>query len=142
MSEKINTHGMLVDFGRHKGTLYTRTPFQYLLWMVQISHSRMDVAQAELDRRGATMPELSLSAHAVDRASLRLRKKWHKTADSENEGLYSWLTRYTATALKDGEPDEEGVVIFDGIRFVFSFTGGWPELVTVMPAKKRERETE
>ena len=37
-------------------------------------------------------------------------------------------------------PDEEGVIVYDGIRFVFSFTGEWPTLTTVMAAKKRDEE--
>ena len=77
----INTHGMICDFGRHKGTPYTRIPVSYLLWMVGAGHSRADVAQAELDRRGTTVPELDISGHAIDRASLVCRRTWHQTSE-------------------------------------------------------------
>ena len=36
----INTHGLVCDFGRHKGIPYTRLPVSYLTWMVNRTHSK------------------------------------------------------------------------------------------------------
>ena len=49
----INTHGMVIGFGKHKGELYTRVPVSYLFWMVNVEHQDAATAQAEIDRRGS-----------------------------------------------------------------------------------------
>jgi len=125
----MNTHGMKVDFGKHTGELYTRVPVSYLKWMVQCNHSRGEIAQAELDRRGTVTPDVDVSGHAIDSASLRLRKKWHETA-KENEGLHAWLIRMCQEALLN-KIDNNGAVKHNGIKFIFQ-PGKWPMLKTVM----------
>ena len=134
MTATINTHGMTVDFGKHKGTLYTRLPVSYLLWMVGVGHSSKHIAQAELDRRGTVLPELDVSGHAIDRASLSCRKIWHETR-KQDEGLHAWLCRIAAEGLAAGEPDEEGRVFTHGMKLVFEMDGEWPVLKTVMRQK-------
>ena len=130
----INTHGMICDFGKHSGTPYTRLPVSYLRWMVNVRHSRADIAQAELDRRGTTVPDLDISGHAIDTASLRVRRTWHETR-RKDEGLHSWLCRVSAEALAAAEPDEDGRCYHLGMKLVFEMDGVWPVLKTVMPAK-------
>lgn len=129
----INTHGMICDFGRHKGTPYTRLPVSYLRWMVNESHSRADIAKAELDRRGTVLPELDISGHAIDRASLRCRKIWHETR-GRDEGLHAWLCRVASEALGEQDPDDDGRVFYLNMKLVFETDGQWPVLKTVMPA--------
>ena len=114
----IDTHGMICDFGRHKGTPYTRMPVNYLLWMVNGNHSRAEIAQAELYRRGTTVPELDISGHAIDRASLRCRRTWHETR-GDDEGLHAWLCRLSKEALAQAKPDEEGRCFYLGLKLVF-----------------------
>ena len=133
----INTHGMICDFGRHQGTPYTRLPVSYLKWMVGARHSRADVAEAELDRRGTTTPVLDISGHAIDRASLSCRKIWHETR-SKDEGLHSWLCRMASEALAEGAPDEDGRCFYNGMKMVFEDDTVWPILKTVMPQKRKE----
>ena len=136
MSE-INTHGMVCDFGRHKGTPYTRLPVSYLTWMVNISHSRADVAQAELDRRGTVVPELDVSGHAIDRASLNCRKIWHNTS-RKDEGLHAWLCRISQEALELSPPNEDGQCFYLGLKLCFEVNETWPTLKTVMPSKDKQ----
>lgn len=128
----MNTHGMIVDFGKHSGMLYTRVPVQYLKWMVQSRHSKADIARAEMDRRGTVTPSVDVSGHAIDSASLRLRKTWYETALNQNEGLHAWLVRMCTEALALSKPDEEGVVFYNGIKLIFQ-PGEWPVLKTCMP---------
>lgn len=130
----INTHGMVCDFGRHKGALYTRMPVSYLKWMVQSGHSREDVARAELERRGTVTPDLDVSGHAIDRASLRLRRTWHETR-GKDEGLHAWLVRMAGEAREQGERQTPERFLYGGILFVFE-EGEWPLLKTVMPKGK------
>lgn len=132
----MNTHGLKLDFGKYDGQLYTRVPVSYLLWMVQCGHSRQEIAKAELDRRGTTVPNIEVSGHAIDSASLRLRKRWHETAKSKDEGLHSWLIRVAEEALERKKPNSDGVVFHNGIKFVFDF-GEWPVLKTCMPTKEK-----
>ncbi len=134
MTEPINTHGLVCDFGRHKGALYTRMPVGYLKWMVNSRHGKADIAAAELERRGTVTPDLDVSGHAIDRASLSCRKIWH-TNRGENEGLHAWLVRVAREALDKNDIDAKGRYHHVGMRFAFELDGVWPVLKTVMPEK-------
>ena len=133
----MNTHGMLVDFGRHSGILYTRVPVQYLKWMVQCGHPKADVAQAELDRRGTVTPDLDVSGHAIDSASLRIGWLW-KQSSKTGEGLHAWLVRVAREAIENGDKKPDGKIVYMGIKFVFE-GGAWPVLKTVMPTRRLYR---
>ena len=132
----VETHGDLMQVGRHKGELITRVPVSYLKWLANTpTHREHEIGKAELSRRGTVTPSLEVSGHAIDSASLRLRKTWHQTATGPDEGLHAWLCRKAAEALATAEelgaPD---VVIHDGVKWVFEREGIWPVLKTVMPA--------
>lgn len=131
----MNTHGVKCDFGRWKGTFYTRIPVSYLKWMVQSNHSKSGIAKAELERRGTTTPDLDISGHAIDRASISCRTIWHQTK-KEGEGLNSWLIRMAGEALEK-ETDDKGRHVHSGMLFAFEKDGAWPVLVTVMREKAR-----
>lgn len=135
----MNTHGLTIDFGKHRGLLYTRAPVQYLRWMVQCNHSRAEIARAELDRRGTVLPEVDVSGHAIDSASLRLRRRWHETARDDSEGLHAWLCRMCSEALAQSEPDNEGRIFYNGMKLVFE-DGEWPVLKTCMLHRKSLKE--
>lgn len=132
----MNTHGLVCDFDRHRGTPYTRLPASYLKWMVNSGHSRAEIAAAELARRGTVTPDLDVSGHAVDRASLFGLDVWAATRQ-EGEGLRAWLYRVAVKALAAGPPDAQGRRQHHGSIFAFEQEGAWPELKTVM----RGRET-
>lgn len=93
-NEKVSTHHLRCDFGKHDGELYTRIPVGYLLWMVQCGHRQADIAQAELDRRGTVTPKIEISGHAIDRASQRCLGVWQRTR-KDDEGIHAWLSRST-----------------------------------------------
>lgn len=135
----IDTHGFLMPSGKHRGERITRVPVSYLKWMIRERHSLADHAQAELDRRGigAERPEIEISGHAIDSASLRVRKTWHEQRD-QDEGLHSWLLRQAAAALQDGERRGDKIA-YAGVLFVFEAEGEWPVLKTVMRDKAAER---
>lgn len=134
----INTHHLIVTFGKHNGEPWTRVPADYLRWLVNqpddkpefIEHKK--IAKAELDRRGTVISsEVELSPHAIDKASLRVRKIWHETALSADEGLYTWLSRVATEASKtvEGKPER---VEYLGITFVFKWGNIYPVLKTVI----------
>jgi hypothetical protein len=130
----LNTHGYRMKVGRHKDELMTRVPVSYLKWLANTpTHAEHELAKAELARRGTVTPTLEVSGHAIDNASLRLRKTWHETATSPNEGLHAWLCRMAGGAL-ESEPSQSNTIVFRGIKFVFERDGIWPVLKTVMPA--------
>ena len=131
---EINTHNLICDFGRHAGTLYTRVPVSYLKWMVNSGHNKSEIAAAELKRRGTVTPELDVSGHAIDRASLSCRKIWHQTRHEE-EGLHAWLVRMSTEAITKGDIDEKGRYHHNGMLFRFYNDGEWPVLKTVMRDK-------
>lgn len=135
---KMNTHNVQCDFGKHKGMLYTRMPVNYLKWMVQCQHSRSEIAKAELDRRGTVTPDLDISGHAIDRASLKLRKTWHESR-GKDEGIHAWLVRICTEALAEFEPDNEGRIFYNGMKLIFE-SGEWPVLKTIMPYKEKKNE--
>lgn len=90
-----------------------------------------DYAKAEFDRRGDTMPKVELSGHAIDNASLRVRKIWHETR-GKDEGLYSWLQRVTLEAIDKGEVLESGKIKYLGMKFVIAEGAEFPVLKTIM----------
>jgi hypothetical protein len=68
----IDTHNLIVEFGKHKGERWTRVPISYLKWLVNVGSQYAEIAQAELDRRGTRLThDINLTGHAIDRASLR-----------------------------------------------------------------------
>ena len=129
-----DTHGFIMPNGKHAGVAITRVPVSYLKWMVNVGHQLAELARAELDRRGTVTPELEVSGHAIDRASLLLRAAWHETR-GEDEGLHAWLLRTFGAALKEGERVEATRVEWRGLSFRFELDGAWPVLKTVLPGR-------
>jgi hypothetical protein len=127
----INTHGVTINFGKHKGELFTRLPVSYLRWMINEKAPMVEYAKAEFERRGDTMPKVELSGHAIDNASLRVRKIWHETR-GDDEGLYSWLMRMTLEAIEHGEKLDSGKIKYKGMKFVIVEGEEFPSLKTIM----------
>ena len=137
--DKIDTHGMLIDFGKHRGQPYTRAPIAYLRWMVDGNHTRADIAVAELERRGVALVDapMEISGHAIDSASLRLWKVYRDTRKSSVEGLNSWLIRMCLEALAENDPGDDGEVVYQGIKFAFHKGHLHWTLKTVMKENRR-----
>jgi len=134
-SKKINTHNLVVNFGRYKDERWTRIPLSYLRWLINEGTQYSDIAKAELDRRGYSLSankDIELSGHAIDKASLRLRRLWHQTAKSNNEGLFTWLERM-ATEAFDLLPKDSNEIVHKKIKFIFMRGEIYPVLKTVMP---------
>ena len=133
----MNTHHVTLDFGKHKGELWTRVPVGYLKWILNEmpeSDERHQLAKAELERRGDTMPtEVEISNHAIDKASLRVRKAWH-TDRGQDEGLYSWLVRISTEVLSEQQQQHEKLN-YKGCKLVFTYGNHYPTLKTVMNDK-------
>ena len=130
----IDTHGFVMPNGKHRGERITRVPVSYLKWMVREGHSLADHAQSELDRRGTVTPDIEISGHAIDSASLRIRKVWHESR-GDDEGLHAWLCRMAVAALSEGEQRGDKIA-FGGVLWVFERDGEWPLLKTVMRDKR------
>ncbi len=142
--KKINTHGMVMDKGKHRGELYTRIPIGYLKWMINVGHSNADIAAAELDRRGTVIDhDFIISNHAIDRVSLRCMGLWEEDREKD-EGLYSWLARVVGECVRLIDKDKAGVVKmrYKGMKLVFDIEGVWPVLKTVMKAGGGTKDSE
>lgn len=140
----MNTQGIKIPFGKHKGELLTRVPISYVRWMVNetgMSAEWRGLAKAEFDRRGDTMPKVEISGHAIDNASLRVRKIWHETR-GEEEGIYSWLQRITLEAIEKGEKTESGKIKYLGMKLVITQGEEFPALKTIMRGNKMEDKKE
>lgn len=127
---KINTHNLLVEFGRHKGERWTRVPLSYLRWLVnKASDEIAEIAMSELERRGTEVPKkLELTSHSIDRAS-QITKAW------KNRGVYSWLQIIAEEALNKCDPGQEKI-IYKGYKFVFDYGRYYPLLVTITSHNK------
>lgn len=133
-------HHKVVDFGKHKGELWTRVPVSYLNWLAnQNDGERGQMARLELQRRGTTInQEIELTGHAVDRASLRCARLWRKDIhDMPNQpGIYSWLYQLSLEAWKrvNPKPAPGEVTKIKHKRITFVFQGGhyYPVLKSVM----------
>lgn len=133
-------HGFVVDVGKHKGERLTRIPIGYLRWMVNSAHQYADYAEAEIRRRGTDLPDIDISAHAIDRASLRLVPAWKGTRQRK-EGLHSWLARMAVRALEN-PAFRPNCHQYMGIVFVFASEGRWPVLKSVWPAQRGQEDDE
>lgn len=139
----INTHNLIVDFGKHKGERWTRLPLSYLKWLINENTQWKNIALSELERRGTSlddMKNMEISGHAIDRASIFCAKIWKQTRHRE-EGIHAWLFRMANLALKDGTiagPDSD-VRFYLDIKWVFSFGEIYPTLKTVMSSKNNQR---
>lgn len=130
----LNTENVRLEFGKHRGELLTRVPLSYVKWMANEQQLAMrDLAVAELKRRGTEVPTVEISAHAIDRASLRVRRTWHETR-GEDEGLHSWLCRMVTEAMAAGEP-VDGAYFYLGMKLVVEQGAEFPVLKTIMPKK-------
>lgn len=137
MSAEIDTHGLVCEFGkRHRGKPWTRVPADFLLWMVNTGAGPVEIAHAELKRRGTVVPEMDISGHAIDRASQQLIGKW-MAMRKPNEGIYSWLLRVATDARKNSRIKGDKY-LYSGMKFVFHEGIDWPVLKTVMPEGGRE----
>jgi len=131
VSESVETHGLLIEFGKYKGQRWTRLPLHYLKWLANDAQGEPNrLAKLELDRRGVILEEikLELSAHSIDRASQNCRKEWH-TTKREGEGLYSWLLRVASEVMVEGQEVAYG----NGLKFIYQWGEYFPVLKTVMP---------
>jgi len=134
----LDTQGIIISFGKHKGELLTRVPISYIKWMINQNDyiPLKEYAKAEFIRRGDTMPLVELSGHAIDNASLRIRKIWHETK-LKDEGLYSWLQRITLEALDNGDSielqdDNTKKIRYKGMKLVITEGEEFPLLKTIM----------
>lgn len=132
----MNTHKVVVDFGKHKGMLWTRVPKDYLRWLANqgVEHRSL-MAKAELERRGTKISSaVDISPHAIDRASVRCRKAWHQSVIDPDEGIYSWLSRTCVEALEKagGRPER---LEHNDVVLCFQWGEIYPILKTVLPAK-------
>jgi uncharacterized protein (DUF3820 family) len=130
MPDPINTHNLVVDFGKHKGTLWTRLPVSYLKWLANEKGKHAEIALAELKRRGTVTPEIEVSGHAIDRASQQCIGKWTELR-LPNEGLHAWLCRMAKEARDRGRRKGEKYQ-HAGMLFVFNEGELYPVLMTVM----------
>ena len=123
--------------GRHAGERITGVPVSYLRWMLNAGHDMADKASEELERRGTVVPDMEISPHAINRASLLCWRTWHRTRP-EGEGLHAWLLRVTREAIdRDERRGEDGSKLYHpaGLKLVVNPGEAWPVLVTVMPAR-------
>jgi hypothetical protein len=128
---QLDTQGVILSFGKHKGQLLTRVPISYIRWMATNDVPQSDYARAEFERRGDTMPKVEISGHAIDRASLRVLQTWRATRN-EDEGLYSWLQRMVLEALKSGHRLDGGKIKYRKIKWVIEEGEVLPVLKSVM----------
>jgi len=137
MKNRINTHNLIIEFGKHKGERWTRVPISYLKWLINAGTQHALTASAELKRRGVILKhELEVSSHAIDRASQTCLLLFMEDR-SRTEGIYSWLHNIASLALKTKEHPHQKEIVFNGIKFVFEYGEVFPTLKTLYPVNKK-----
>ena len=126
-----DTHNVPITFGKHNGKMFTAIPVGYLKWMVNERTQMWEYADAEIKRRGHELPTVEISAHAINRASLRVLDIWEKDRHPD-EGLHSWLMRMTNEALEDGKQIGEKAYVNLGMKFVIDKGEEFPSLMSVL----------
>jgi uncharacterized protein (DUF3820 family) len=132
--KQIDTHNIILDFGKYKGERWTRVPLGYLTWCVNQmppDAKAHKLAAAELKRRGSSAPAtVSISGHAIDRASLKILPRWREDK-KEGEGLHSWLVRICEEALSK-QPGQTERIVYKGCTLIFAYGNEYPTLATIM----------
>jgi len=129
--DEINTHHVKINYGKHAGELFTRLPLSYLRWMVNNGAPMNEYAKAELIRRGCEkLPDVEVTRHAIDRASIRAIRIWHRTM-MEDEGLATWLARMTSEALKNRDKVGPDKYRWQGMCLVIEKGEHYPILKTI-----------
>lgn len=136
-------HGHLITFGKYRGERWTRVPLSYLKHMSNNGYGETKrLSDLELQRRGYLWtPDIELTGHAIDRASLKLRMQWMASRTSDEEGLHTWLARIAGQAYASIGAPELGPVekpydvlaLYDGMKLVFTVGHMAPVLKTIMP---------
>lgn len=85
-----------LTFGKHQGSRLAAVPLGYLRWMVSKETQQHEAAEAEMERRGTPLPEIELTAHAIDRASQRCLSIWEGWKDYGAGDLAYLDTRHLA----------------------------------------------
>jgi uncharacterized protein (DUF3820 family) len=135
--QEINTHHLRIEFGKHKGELWTRLPVSYLRWLINENTPSREIAESELRRRGTVLDQtVHISGHAIDRASTKLLARWEETREHPNEGIHAWLIRLSTYAMQHGEKLDEWSYNYLDIKFVFDYGEIYPTLTTIMPMPK------
>lgn len=124
--------------GKYEGTPISGVPPGYLRRLVNARGKLAAIAKAELARRGMETYSLEITAHAVDRASLRFGAQWaqHSTA---GEGLHAWLGRMAEEALDKIPADKRAgnaTVNHWGMIFAFDLRFTIPVLTSVWLSKE------
>lgn len=134
----MNTHDLIIDFGKHKGERWTRVPIDYLNWLVNSTDDHENktrkIALSEINRRGSFVPTLDISSHAINKASLRCLDIWEKTREKD-EGLFSWLHRISEEALLLAPELKAERIIYMNMKLVFNYGSCYPALKTIMRVK-------
>ena len=135
----MNTHDLIIDFGKHKGERWTRIPIDYLNWIINTTEDSENktrkIAESEVNRRGSFIPTLDISPHAINKASLRCMDIWERTR-KENEGLHAWLHRMAEEALLLAPGLKAERIIYNNMRLVFNYGSCYPALKTIMKVKE------
>lgn len=132
-------HEFVMPHGKHKDVRLVNIPVSYLKWMVNVKHQLADWAAAEMKRRGTVTPDIEISGHAINRASLLLLDQWEHSR-FDNEGLHAWLCRIAKEAHEHGDrhKTKPGRSYYEGMTFQFALDVTWPVLKTIFPTRKRK----
>lgn len=137
-TEKIDTRDVVLRFGKHRDVRIQRVPVNYLKFMVRNTTQQWREAEAEMERRGTVTPQIEISGHAIDTASLRIRWAWHEHSDA-SQGLHSWLVQAAWAAYNARQSKSDQECVYLDVVWCFGIDGGWPILKTVKPVKGRRR---
>lgn len=135
--ERLDTHNLMITFGKYQGQRWTRLPVDYLVYIVnQFDKEKRayKLAQSELDRRGTIIDHsVVISSHAINRASISCIKAW-RVDRGGGEGLYSWLKRVTEEGLAD-DPKAESIRL-NGVKIKIAHGNFNATVKTVIPDSK------
>lgn len=135
-------HNRRVGFGKYTGQRWTRVPLGYLKYAAsQMAGEHQRLAMLELKRRGSEKTYgIEITAHAIDRASLKLLDRWIAER-KDQEGLHTWLARLAGQAyaiaevpeLRETQAPYPVELFHENIKWVFVVGHLEPMLKTCMP---------
>lgn len=127
----------ILQFGKYKGKRIDQVPMSYLRWILtQKFGSEIEkYAREKVSRNNTITDNLDVTRHAIDKFSLLFLDTW----EERNIGLGSYVTRKALEANEKGKDiskhrheNDERIMEWEGIRYVFNNDSNFITLITVM----------
>lgn len=126
----------ILQFGKYKGNRIDQVPMSYLRWMLgqKFDKELLEYAKNKVSTNKTTNENIDITRHAIDKFSLNFIETWDRKI-----GLGSYITMKALQANEKGKDiskhrhaDDQRIMEWEGIKYVFSQNSEYLTLITIM----------